>query len=90
MLFNRPVFADAALLQKKEAQAFVQELVKKHHFSRQEVVNALREANYQPQIIASMEKPYEKKSWDVYQALFLTPQRTPGRAAVLAAKPRRP
>ncbi len=71
-----PVFADAALLQKKEARAFVQELVKKHHFSRQEVMNALREANYQPQIIASMEKPYEKKSWDVYQALFLTPQRT--------------
>lgn len=69
------VFADVALLQKREAQAFVQELVQKHHFSRKEVVEALREAQYQPQIIASMERPYEKKSWDVYRDLFLTPQR---------------
>ncbi len=74
-LLAKGVFADATLLQRKGVDLFIQELVKEHHFTRQEVVNALREARYQPQIIESMERPYEKKSWDAYQAVFLTPQR---------------
>ncbi len=35
----------------------------------------LGQSQFQPQIIASMEKPYEKKTWDIYKALFLTADR---------------
>ena len=67
--------ADAALLKQKSAEAFIETMVRQHHFKRQAVVLALKEARFQPQIIESMEKPYEKKTWDVYRALFLTPER---------------
>jgi membrane-bound lytic murein transglycosylase B len=73
--FSSLLRADATLLRTPEAKAFVRELVKEYHFKPEEVKQALADAEYQPQIIASMEKPYEKKSWDAYQSLFLTPQR---------------
>lgn len=76
MLLNiNAVFADAALTQRKDVQHFINEMVKQHHFDRKQLTTILNEATFQPQIIASMEKPYEKKTWDVYKALFLTPQR---------------
>jgi membrane-bound lytic murein transglycosylase B len=67
--------ADNALLQKQATHAFIDNMVDRYHFNRQELENTLRAAEFQPQIIASMERPYEKKSWDVYRALFLTPAR---------------
>ena len=69
------VYADAALTQRKDVQLFMNEMVKQHHFDKKQLTAVLSEAQFQPQIIASMEKPYEKKTWDVYKALFLTPQR---------------
>lgn len=71
----QPVFADNQLLKNPQVQTFIQQMVKQHHFKREMLIQTLREAQYQPQIIASMEKPYEKKTWDVYKSLFLTPQR---------------
>jgi membrane-bound lytic murein transglycosylase B len=68
-------FADAKLVNQKQAQQFIQQMVSQHHFNRQELINTLKQAEYQPQIIQSMERPYEKKTWDVYQSIFLTPQR---------------
>jgi membrane-bound lytic murein transglycosylase B len=69
------VYADNALVHQKEVQQFVNELVSHDHFTRNDIVKSLKVAQYQPQIIESMEKPYEKKSWDVYKALFITPKR---------------
>ncbi|WP_131739656.1 lytic murein transglycosylase B [Legionella adelaidensis] len=74
-LMSTQIFADSDLLRKKEVQYFIAYMVKNQGFNRSELVNVLRESQYQPQIIESMEKPYEKKSWDVYKNLFLTPQR---------------
>lgn len=68
-------YADPNLLHKKETQAFIQELVVHDHFDRKQVQRILSAAVYQPRIIESMDRPYEKKNWDVYQALFLTPER---------------
>lgn len=67
--------ADSALLRRQDVRHFIQYMVTHDHFSRNELVSAIRQARFQPQIIESMERPYEKKSWDVYKALFLTPQR---------------
>jgi membrane-bound lytic murein transglycosylase B len=68
-------YADGALLHQKAAQSFINNLVKHDGFSRAELVTALKAAKFQPQIIESMDRPYEKKPWDVYKALFLTPTR---------------
>lgn len=69
------VYADSALLHKKEAQLFIRDLTVHDHFSAQQLRHILANAVVQPQIIESMERPYEKKNWDVYQSLFLTPER---------------
>lgn len=69
------VYADAALAQRQDVQLFMDELVKQHHFDKKQLTSILSEAQFQPKIIESMERPYEKKTWDVYKDLFLTPQR---------------
>ncbi|MGV3740091.1 MAG: lytic murein transglycosylase B [Gammaproteobacteria bacterium] len=75
ILVAQATYADPALLHKKDAQDFVRYMVKHDHFNRRQVQKILAEAKFQPQIIASMERPYEKKNWDVYQSLFLTQER---------------
>src|SRR3990167_10743959 len=69
------LYADTALIQQSEVKAFIHEMVQQHGFNRVALEATLRQAAFQPQIIASMERPYEKKTWDVYKALFLTPAR---------------
>lgn len=68
-------YAEDALLHRKDVQQFINQMVTRDKFSRSELVSAIKTAQFQPQIIESMERPYEKKTWDVYKALFLTPQR---------------
>ncbi len=67
--------AENALLHRKDVQHFINNMVVHDKFSRSELYASLKAAQFQPQIIESMDKPYEKKTWDVYKALFLTPQR---------------
>lgn len=67
--------ADTQFVQRREVQHFINNMVKNHGFDREELSLVMNEVQLQPQIIESMEKPFEKKSWDVYKQLFLTPQR---------------
>ena len=62
--------ADKALTQRKDVQNFINTMVVKHGFNRQELTQTMSAATIQPQIIESMNKPYEKKPWDVYKQLF--------------------
>jgi membrane-bound lytic murein transglycosylase B len=75
LLIMSGVHADWALVQRQDVQLFVNDLVKRHHFDRKEIIHALAQAKFQPKIIESMERPYEKKPWDVYRDIFLTQQR---------------
>ncbi len=70
--------ADAALLKKKSAQLFIQKMADKHGFKRADVAKALKESEFKPRIVELMNQPYEKKTWDVYRAIFLTPERLDG------------
>ncbi|MGQ3891290.1 lytic murein transglycosylase B [Legionella sp. CNM-4043-24] len=70
--------ADRAFTQRKDVQQFINYMVKTHHFNRKELTAIMSEVQIQPQIIESMNKPYEKKTWDVYKELFLTQQRVQG------------
>lgn len=67
--------ADRAMLKQANVKQFIREMVKHDHFDKRQLTTILTEAKFQPQIIESMEKPFEKKNWDVYKALFLTDQR---------------
>jgi membrane-bound lytic murein transglycosylase B len=76
MVFNTcGLYAEEALVHRKDVNAFMDKMVKQHHFDRKQLASTLKAAEFQPQIIESMERPYEKKTWDVYRDLFLTPQR---------------
>lgn len=65
----------SGLASRPDVRHFIDDMVKQHHFSRQYLAQVMNTAQIQPQIIVSMDKPYEKKTWDVYKAIFLTPQR---------------
>lgn len=78
ILFGSHCMADNALLLHKEVKQFVHQMVSKDHFDNKQIRAILQQAVYQPQIIDSMERPYEKKTWDVYKDLFLTSQRLNG------------
>ncbi|KTD25862.1 MULTISPECIES: lytic murein transglycosylase B [Legionella] len=67
--------ADTAFTQRKDVQRFINHMVKEYKFNRNELVAVMNSVQLQPQIIESMEKPFEKKTWDVYKQLFLTPER---------------
>lgn len=76
--FSIATFADAAFTNRKEVQLFIKTMVKEHHFNAKELTATLSQVKLQPQIIKSMDQPYEKKNWDVYRDLFLTPSRLKG------------
>jgi membrane-bound lytic murein transglycosylase B len=68
-------YADKTFVQRKDVQQFINFMVKEQGFNRQQLSAIMDQVKIQPLIIESMNKPYEKKNWDVYKALFLTPQR---------------
>lgn len=77
LLFSTIFAAEAnnAFVQRKDVQHFINYMVKEQGFDRKALSAIMDQVQIQPRIIESMNKPYEKKNWDVYKALFLTPQR---------------
>ena len=75
ILLSSVSHADSSLTKRRDFQHFINTMVVKHGFKKQELIAVFNDAQLQPQIIQSMEKPYEKKDWDTYKQLFLTPQR---------------
>lgn len=71
-------YSNTAFVQRNEVKSFIKTMVRDHHFNEHELTATLNQVQIQPQIIESMDKPYEKKNWDVYRALFLTPERVEG------------
>lgn len=78
LVITQFVYADNALVNRGEVQHFIRYMVKVHHFNAKQLTELFRNVTLQPQIIESMNKPYEKKNWDVYKQLFLTQQRVDG------------
>ena len=69
------IYADATFTQRKDVQVFINKMVQKHGFDKKALTKVMANVEIQPQIIESMKKPFEKKNWDVYKQLFLTPER---------------
>lgn len=72
------VHADQRFVQRKDVQQFINQMVQQHQFNRQALTQVMSQVQLQPQIIVSMDKPYEKKNWDVYKQIFVTPERVQG------------
>ena len=77
-LISLSTYSDSAFVQRKDVQLFIKNMVKEHHFNAKQLTETMNQVQLQPQIIESMERPYEKKNWDTYRSLFLTPQRLKG------------
>ncbi|WP_454783946.1 lytic murein transglycosylase B [Legionella sp. WA2024007413] len=78
LIFSFSTYSDTAFTKRKDVQLFIKSMVKEHHFTAKELTEIMNQVVIQPDIIESMEKPYEKKNWDVYRDLFLTPARLKG------------
>lgn len=70
--------ADAAFVRRADVQKFINTMVRQYGFNRQYMNRIMNQVQLQPRIIESMERPYEKKNWDVYRNLFLTEKRLHG------------
>ena len=55
LVFNNYVFADSALVKRKDVKQFINKMVKEHNFNRKQLVAILNNAEFQPKIIESME-----------------------------------
>jgi len=64
--------ADMEFVHRKDVQQFIHEMVQQYHFDNKQLTAIMNAAEFQPKIIESMDRPYEKKTWDVYKDLFLT------------------
>lgn len=78
LFFSFSSHSDTAFTQRKDVKQFINMMVTKHHFNAKQLTATMNQVSLKPQIIESMERPYEKKNWDVYRDLFLTAQRVQG------------
>lgn len=56
-------------------QYFINEMVTEYHFNKQKLIQLMKQADYLPQVIQIITKPFEAKPWDFYLRYFLTPAR---------------
>lgn len=57
---------------------FIDEMVEKHHFDRNELVRTFQLAEHRPDIIAAISAPATTKPWLEYRAAFINSQRITG------------
>src|SRR5512138_3337039 len=58
--------------------AFIDEMVAKHQFKREELQQAFKRAEFRPDVIESITKPAILKPWVEYRPNFINPQRIEG------------
>lgn len=68
------------------SRIFADEMADRHGLDRAEVSRLLNRARYAQAVVDAMERPYERKPWADYRALFLTPQRIRDGAAYWRAR----
>jgi len=64
-----------ALSERTDVHAFIQYMVKKHHFKESYLKRILDEVRLKPDVIARIKKPAESFPWNRYAKIFLTPER---------------
>jgi len=78
MFFSAIVNADS-YLKREEVDAYIDELIQQHQFSRQELEEVLMAAERRQDIIDLMRRPAERRlNWHEYSKIFLDEQRISG------------
>ena len=78
MFFSAMVSADT-YLKREEVDAYIDELIQQHQFSRQELEEVLKAAERRQDIIDLMRRPAERRlNWHEYSKIFLDEQRISG------------
>ncbi len=75
MLAAGSVSAESSYWERPVVKSFVDEMVKKHHFNKDELISWFSDATKRQSIIDAMMRPAEGKPWKQYRPIFLTDQR---------------
>lgn len=65
-------FADSNLTRRADVQAFIKEMVKKHHFVERQLNALFCHVQLRQAVLTSASKPLEKRPWHFYQQLFVS------------------
>lgn len=74
-LFFTSVYADVSMLQNKEVQGFIEDMVAHEHFTRPELESIFKNVQPMPEVVHHMNHPAEAFPWDTYKNLFVTQSR---------------
>ncbi|MCC2666983.1 MAG: mltB [Gammaproteobacteria bacterium] len=66
---------ETKLTDRPEVQNFIQQMVDKYQFDPKELNALFDQVRLRPQVIASMESPYEAKPWYMYKERFVSQER---------------
>ncbi len=66
------------LSQRQEVTTFIDEMVKKHHFNRQNLTQLFQQTTIRKKIIDAITRPAESKPWYKYRPIFVTDKRIRG------------
>lgn len=64
-------YADTTFTNQPKVQKFIHEMVKKHHFNKNQLITLFNKVKVHPIVIQHVKKPLEKKPWYTYQLLFV-------------------
>jgi membrane-bound lytic murein transglycosylase B len=63
--------AEEAFIERQDVKDFIELMVKKHNFNKEDLVKLFNQVKVRPQVISQMSKPLEKEPWRLYQMLFV-------------------
>jgi membrane-bound lytic murein transglycosylase B len=79
LCISAPVFAEGFDVSREDIQKFVDTMVRRHRFERDEVTSLLASAQPQPKILEAIQRPAERSlAWWEYRQRFMTPERIDG------------
>lgn len=64
-------YADVKFTEQRNVQDFIQMMVKKHGFKKQQLITLFSAVKIRPQVMKHINKPLEKEAWHTYQMLFV-------------------
>lgn len=71
LLAALPAFADSAFVKQPDVNQFIDRMVKKYHFKKNELESLFSQVKLRPQVIRHVKKPLEIEPWRTYQMLFV-------------------
>ncbi|MBX3709775.1 MAG: lytic murein transglycosylase B [Gammaproteobacteria bacterium] len=64
-------YADETFVNRSDVQEFIQYMVQKHGFNKNQLITLFQQVKLRPQVIRHINKPLEKEPWRLYQMLFV-------------------